>query len=91
MPKIGIYLPVIRCDVAMETAIIQKLTPKNKPYYIGTSIGTLVSTGKILTEINKVFFFCMFSYINYMYIYCTENFTSIYSFPFLVLAFVCVM
>ena len=27
-PKSGIYLPVIRCDVAMVTALIQKLTTK---------------------------------------------------------------
>ena len=40
MPKIGTYLPVVRCNVAMVTAIIQKLTPKN------------VSTGKSLREIN---------------------------------------
>ena len=38
-PKIGIYLPVIRCDVATITAIIQKLAPKNKLYYIGTRTG----------------------------------------------------
>ena len=27
-PKIGIYLPVIRCDVTTVMAIIRKLTPK---------------------------------------------------------------
>ena len=33
MAKWGIYLPVIRRDVAMVTALIQKLTTKNKPYF----------------------------------------------------------
>ena len=54
-PKIGIYLPVIRCDVAMVTAKIQKLTPKKKPYYIGTHIGKSLQ-GK-LREISYVSFF----------------------------------
>ena len=39
-PKIGIYLPVIRCDVAMVMATFQKIgTQKNKPHYVGTHIG----------------------------------------------------
>ena len=38
-PKIGIYLPVTKFDVAMVTAIMPKLMPNNKPYYIGTHTG----------------------------------------------------
>jgi len=32
-PKWGVYLPDIRWDVAMVTALIQKLSTKNKPYF----------------------------------------------------------
>ena len=41
-PKWGICLPVIRWDVAMVTALIQKLRTKNKPYF------NSIHTGKSL-------------------------------------------
>ena len=38
-PKWGLYLPVIRWDVAMVTALIQELTTKKRPYFNSTYIG----------------------------------------------------
>ena len=43
-PKMGIYLPVITCDVAMVTAVFQKIDTKK--------LSLIISTGKTLREIN---------------------------------------